>query len=216
MTDPSEPTDPIARIASVLETRIAPALERIATALERSALPAPSFEESGEETGVHESPGLGVIFPDAFEAEDESPGGPEADDPGAIGDKRACLDAAKAANDPDAVLSYRGELARLLDPDALGVLDREVLSWIMGLLMKRMRTGTVRADVAGLAAKVAEAFPHRPEGASLRASLPTLRRSAGLCARCAGPYSGVEDACPRCLPGTSATAESPPGPASAT
>jgi hypothetical protein len=75
----------------------------------------------------------------------------------------------------------------------------------MGLIQKRMWTGTVRADVAELAAKIADHFGHTREGASLRASLPTLRRSAGLCARCGRPYTGIDDACPACLAG--------PGPA---
>ncbi len=93
-------------------------------------------------------------------------------------------------------------LVPLLSPDARRELDRDLIRWFLALLMKRMRTGTVRGDVATLAARVAEVFPDTPEGASLRASLPTLRRSAGLCPRCAKPYTGVEDACPECLAAT--------------
>jgi predicted amidophosphoribosyltransferase len=48
---------------------------------------------------------------------------------------------------------------------------------------------------------VAVSLYQTPEGASLRASLPTLRRAAGLCARCARPYKGIADACPACLTG---------------
>ncbi len=69
----------------------------------------------------------------------------------------------------------------------------------MGLLMRRMRTGSVGGDVARLADRIASEFPDSPEGASLKASLPTLRRSAGLCARCSQPYTGIEAACPECL-----------------
>jgi len=122
---------------------------------------------------------------------------------------RARLDASQAVNDSEAVLDYRRQLAPLLSEAALRELDRDLLRWLLALLMKRMRTGTVRADVASLATRVAETFPETPEGASLRASLPTLRRSAGLCARCARPYTGVEDACPECL---AAAAASQPGP----
>ncbi|MFO0950400.1 MAG: hypothetical protein U0835_04475 [Isosphaeraceae bacterium] len=56
------------------------------------------------------------------------------------------------------------------------------------MIQKRLRTGTVRPDVAVLAGRVADSLDDTPEGASLRASLPTLRRAAGLCARCAQPY----------------------------
>ena len=57
-----------------------------------------------------------------------------------------------------------------------------------------------------LAARFAENFAATVEGASVRASLPTLRRSVGLCPRCAQPYIGVADACPNCLKGRHAGA----------
>jgi hypothetical protein len=74
----------------------------------------------------------------------------------------------------------------------------------MSLIQRRLRTGTIRADVVVLAARVAESFGGTTEGASIRASLPTLRRSAGLCPKCAEPYAGVGDACPKCLAASSA------------
>ena len=74
----------------------------------------------------------------------------------------------------------------------------------MGLVQRRLRTGTVRPDLVALAARVAESFGGSVEGASLRASLPTLRRSAGLCPKCAEPYAGVGDACPKCLAASTA------------
>jgi predicted amidophosphoribosyltransferase len=67
----------------------------------------------------------------------------------------------------------------------------------------------VQGDVAELAARAAESFGDTPEGASLRASLPTLRRSAGLCPRCAQPYAGIDEACPQCLAGLVPQALSP-------
>jgi predicted amidophosphoribosyltransferase len=57
---------------------------------------------------------------------------------------------------------------------------------------------------------VADAFDSTPEGASLRAALPTLRRSVGLCARCGRPYNGIADACPACLATTSFPSYVPP------
>ena len=66
----------------------------------------------------------------------------------------------------------------------------------MALIQKRMRQGAMTTDIALLATRVAAAFDATPEGASLRAALPTLRRSVGLCARCGQPYTGIADACP--------------------
>ncbi len=114
-------------------------------------------------------------------------------------DLRARLDASRQANDAESVLNYRSQLIPLLAEEIRRQLDAELIRWFMALLMCRMRAGTVRADVAQLAEAIAEAFPTSTEGASLRASLPTLRRSAGLCPRCSEPYTGEDDACPQCL-----------------
>lgn len=111
----------------------------------------------------------------------------------------ARLDAARAANDPERVIALRDELKLLLEPDALRPLDRDLAKWFIMLIQRRLRAGTVRPDVAALAARVAVSLDETPEGASLRASLPTLRRAAGLCARCAQPYTGIAEACPTCL-----------------
>jgi predicted amidophosphoribosyltransferase len=67
------------------------------------------------------------------------------------------------------------------------------------MIPDRSRLWIIQVDVATLAGRVAEDFAHTTEGASLRASLPTLRRSAGLCPRCAQPYTGIADACRDCL-----------------
>jgi hypothetical protein len=223
MTEPPEPSsgppprgaesgETWGRLFALLETRVVPALERIAAALENpsaAAEPIPSrFAMIAEvRRSIHEGDfvraqetlsDLSLDHPDAPEV------------PAiveelararilAINDRRKRLDAARSSNDPDAVLTLRDHLAEVLDARDRDPLDRDIVRWIMGILMKRLRTGTVAPDVAILAARVADAFGHLNEGASLRASLPTLRRSAGLCARCAKPYTGVEDACPECL-----------------
>ena len=49
---------------------------------------------------------------------------------------------------------------------------------------------------AALAARVVESFGDTPEGASLRAALPSLRRNAGLCPRCARPNPGARRSLP--------------------
>ena len=109
------------------------------------------------------------------------------------------LKAAQEVSDPGRVLEIREQLAPLIASDRLKELDSQLAKWFMGLVMRRLRTGSVQTDVAELVARVADRFGQTTEGASLRASLPTLRRSAGLCARCARPYRGISDACPVCL-----------------
>lgn len=203
--------------------QLVPVLDRIAAALERSAAqPANVLEpDLGNTTAAspqstradairraireglwEEARSLAETFaassPDSTEARqliEEVDQGRET----AANSLRARLEASRTVNDPEAVLEYREQLLPLLSPGDRRDLDRDLIRWLLALLMRRLRTGTVRTDVAELAARVAELFPDTPEGASLRASLPTLRRSAGLCPRCAQPYRGVEDACPECL-----------------
>ena len=111
------------------------------------------------------------------------------------------LDAARAVNDADRVLEIYQGLVRSLDDERRAALDRDLAKWFLSLIHRRLRTGKVQADVVQLAARFAENFATTVEGASVRASLPTLRRSVGLCPRCAQPYIGVADACPNCLKG---------------
>ena len=114
-------------------------------------------------------------------------------------DHLAQLDVARKVNDPDRVLELHQILVPLLDVEARSSLEAELSRWFLRLIHNRLRTGKIQTDVAHLAGRIAETFSHTVEGASLRASLPTLRRSAGLCPRCAQPYTGVADACPACL-----------------
>jgi hypothetical protein len=125
------------------------------------------------------------------------------------------VDAARQANDPDRVLELRDSLRHILAHDALKSLDHDLARWCMALIQRRLRTGKMRADVAVLAQRVALSLDDTPEGASLRASLPTLRRAAGLCARCGQPYTGIADACPMCLGAAAAAAAAVIAPAPA-
>jgi hypothetical protein len=109
------------------------------------------------------------------------------------------LDAARKVNDPDRVLELHQVLIPLLEAEARSSLEADLSKWFLKLIHNRLRTGRIQTDLAVLAGRVAEVFSHTVEGASLRASLPTLRRSAGLCPRCAQPYTGLADACPLCL-----------------
>ena len=114
-------------------------------------------------------------------------------------DHMAQLEAARKVNDPERVLELHQFLMPLLEAEAKTSLEAELSRWFLRLIHNRLRTGKIQTDVAILAGRIAETFSHTVEGASLRASLPTLRRSAGLCPRCAQPYTGVADACPACM-----------------
>lgn len=123
----------------------------------------------------------------------------------------AQLNAARQVSDPERMLELHQSLVPLLDAETRVALDADLSQWFLRLIHNRLRTGKIQTDLAVLAARIAEAFSHTVEGASLRASLPTLRRSAGLCSRCGQPYSGMANACPACLAQTQASAR-PPGP----
>jgi hypothetical protein len=125
----------------------------------------------------------------------------------------AKLDAAREVNDPDAVLETYQTLAGLLDADARHALDRDLAKWFLALIHRRLRSTKIQPDVVQLASRFAEAFAATAEGASVRAALPTLRRSVGLCPRCGAPYVGVAEACPKCLEALQyrSDAPSPPG-----
>ena len=111
------------------------------------------------------------------------------------------LGAAQAVSDADRVFEIYQSIAPSLDQDRRATLDPELARWFLALIHRRLRTGKVQVEVVQLAARFADHFATTVEGASVRASLPTLRRSVGLCPRCAQPYVGVADACPNCLRG---------------
>ena len=117
------------------------------------------------------------------------------------------LKASREVNDPERALAIHEELGEVGEPEPLREVEQESAKWFLKLIMRRMRTGTVRGDVADLATRVAERFAWTMEGASLRASLPTLRRSAGMCPKCGRPYAGLGNACPLCVASSPSSAE---------
>lgn len=123
----------------------------------------------------------------------------------------AQLNAARQVNDPDRVLEIHQSLLPLLDAETRVSLEADLSQWFLRLIHNRLRTSKIQTDLAVLAGRIADAFSHTVEGASLRASLPTLRRSAGLCSRCGQPYNGLANACPACLAQAQLAAR-PPGP----
>jgi hypothetical protein len=114
-------------------------------------------------------------------------------------DHFAQLEAAREVNDPDRVFEIYHALVPSLENEARIPLDRELAKWFLTLIHRRLRTGTIQTDVVHLASRFSEVFATTVEGASVRAALPTLRRSVGLCPRCSQPYAGTAEACPKCL-----------------
>ncbi len=121
----------------------------------------------------------------------------------------AKLEAARDVNDPEGVLESYQIMVGSLAADARAALDRDLAKWFLALIHRRLRTTKIQPDVELLASRFAEAFASTVEGASVRAALPTLRRSVGLCPRCGSPYAGIGDACPKCLETISLRAAEP-------
>jgi hypothetical protein len=109
------------------------------------------------------------------------------------------LEAAKRAEDGLLAVEIRDALTEHLRGDRLADFDRDLARWLVGEIKRKVRSGPIKPEVATLASRVADSFADTPEGAALKASIPNLRRSAGLCPRCARPYRGSDSACPRCL-----------------
>jgi hypothetical protein len=167
------------RTADLIELHVVPTLGRIALLLEPTRTPA---------------------------------GSPDIDkDARAVADLRARLDAARRGDDPDGVIDCRDALTEYLRGDALKDLDRRLVRWLVGRVQAQAGSGTVAGAVAAatLAGRVAESFGDTPEGASLHAALPRLRRQAGLCPRCARPNPGPDASCPRCAAASSGAASLP-------
>ena len=108
------------------------------------------------------------------------------------------LESARSSGDGLMVVEIRDALTEHLRGPRLDDLDRELVRWLVGEIKRKVRSGSIKPEVATLASRVADSFADTPEGALLKGSIPNLRRSAGLCPRCALPYRGTSDACPRC------------------
>jgi hypothetical protein len=87
----------------------------------------------------------------------------------------------RQVSDPDWVLELHQTLIPLLDAETRVALEADLSQWFLRLIHNRLRIGKIQTDLVVLAGRIADAFSHTVGGASLRASLPTLRRSAGLC-----------------------------------
>lgn len=213
------------RTHEVLADRIAPALERIAAALERAPLAALAAAHAPRTDTVHTAIRAAIETEQWEHAEGLIASlGADHSDPSGLAVLQADLargraeflerilarlEASRQVHDADAVLADRDTLASHFDAPRLSELDDQLRPWLILQVQRRMRSGTVGLDVAQLAATIVERYGATREGAGLRASLPILRRCAGLCPRCGEPYAGIENACPRCL---AAATPTPPQP----
>src|SRR5262249_28545809 len=132
-------------------------LERVARALEQRASPT----DSGQPTGV-------VAAHPAV----------------SLQDRVAELKAAREVNDPLRVLELYQSIAPALESEPRTALQSEIAEWFLTVIYRRLRTGKIQVEVVELAGQFTETFAATTQGASVRAALPTLRRSAGLCPRC--------------------------------
>lgn len=111
---------------------------------------------------------------------------------------REQLDTAERASDSEVMLNTRDRLSGYLNGTELYQVDRRVAHWMAAHLREALAEGRAR-EVIHLAERVVDAFGDTTnEGAQVRAALPTLRRSAGLCPDCGQPYDVSLVRCPAC------------------
>jgi hypothetical protein len=136
-------------------------------------------------------------FPDAPEAKDLT-GQVAAASARKLQSLREQLDQAERANDCEGVLNLRDRLSAFVNGTELYQVDRRVAHWVARYLRESLAGGRAK-EVIHLAERVVEAVGDTTqEGAQIRASLPTLRRSAGLCAECGQPSDVRLARCPAC------------------
>lgn len=111
---------------------------------------------------------------------------------------RSQLDESLQANDPDATLNARDRLAPHLEGAELATLDRRVARRVIAYVRESLAEGRAR-DAVPIAERLVNSMGDTTsEGAQLRAALPTLRRSIGLCPDCGQPYDVSLARCPAC------------------
>lgn len=211
------------RTADLIELQMVPTLGRIAAALERrdSSDPRDGFRERAVESvrsaiaaqrwdqAEQLIAALGRDFPNAAEAATLTRDlGRERT---AVVDRlRRELEAGRADQDPDRVIDARDALTQHLRGAPLHDLDQDVVRWLTARIQAQTRAQSVSIETARLAARVADSFGDTAEGASMRASLPALRRKAGLCPRCGRKSKETSELCPRCTADRAASASFSP------
>jgi len=111
---------------------------------------------------------------------------------------RELLDEAVRANDAEAILNSRDRLSGYLAGSEFEQLDRRVARVVASYLREALAEGKAR-EIVHLAERVVDVLgDSTSEGAQVRAALPTLRRSAGLCPECGEPYDVSLVRCATC------------------
>ena len=219
-----------ARVADLIERQAVPTLGRIALALERLPAAGKPDEPEDDERVRADRVARQAIASGRWAQAEKLVGAFVREHPGpdaarllaeledarnrAVEGLRSRLDRAREAGDALLAVEIRDALTEHLRGDRLAELDSELVRWLVGEIKTRVRAGAIGPEVATLASRVADSFADTPEGAALKGSIPNLRRSAGLCPRCARPYRGPEPACPRCRGRTAAGPASSPTPLS--
>jgi hypothetical protein len=110
------------------------------------------------------------------------------------------LDTARSSGMVRKVIELRDALTQYLKGESLHDLDRELVRWLRELIERRTLAGTVNAGLAGGVARALDSFGDMPQADPLRASLPGLRRRAGLCQDCGQTVANHETTCADCKP----------------
>ena len=196
----------LTRLTRMIESRIVPALDRIAVALERRETARPDTNQSGSldrrATGFAEIR-LALTQKRWDDADallenvlHEFPDDPEGNAlqgelarsrEQALDELRLRLDASRSVNDPIAVIALHEEMTVLLRGEARRELERDVARWLIGALQRRMRSGTVRSGRDRTRHEGRRAVRHHARGgqrsrfvadvASQRGPVPSLRRA---------------------------------------
>lgn len=124
---------------------------------------------------------------------------------------------ARSSGEVDRVMDLRDALTLHLRGESLCSLDRELVVWLNGLVERRVRGGTIDAEVARWVARALDSLGDMPEVDPLRVALPALRRRAGLCQECGKPARNRQPFCSDCRQRSdrSATPDSSPRASSA-
>jgi hypothetical protein len=198
------------RSARLIESRLAPSLDRAVAALERLASGSADDPSNAQVVEVRRAIregrwGRAERLLEAFGR--DHPHSPDLTTLGAelaahreseAGSLQTRLDDALAADDPATAITCRDALTRHVAGPELAVLDSRLARWLARWVRGRSRARSVTPEVAAVAALGADRFGDSDEGRALRDAVPGLRRRAGLCPACARPYRGPDGTCPEC------------------
>jgi hypothetical protein len=209
----ADQSESAARAVDLIERHAVPTLGRIALALENLHPPAvvPARDDPFDEARRAIATGRWTLADRLVAAIVRDQPGPEAANLLAeltdarnrvISSLRSLIEAAKAGGEALRVVDLRDELTQHLRGGDLEELDRQLVRWLVGEVRRRVKVGPIRPDVATLAGRIVDSFADTAEGATLRRSLPNLRKSAGLCPSCGRPYRGDLETCPHCRSAT--------------